>query len=134
MEYLIDSSIWIDHLRSATPEPIRRAAHDAVNRAGAVTCEPIWFELLRLCPKTERKGVAARLMTLPMLHTPAELWRKGTIFGQRCKDAGIQAGFADLLLGTICLHHTVVMVTFDHHFSSLSKIIGFEVEVLGRPA
>jgi len=40
MESLIDSSIWIDSLRPATPERTRRVAADAVNRPNAVICDP----------------------------------------------------------------------------------------------
>jgi predicted nucleic acid-binding protein len=134
MEQLIDSCVWIDHLRPATPVPIRQIADEAVNRPGAVLCEPIRFELLRLCAKAQRRGVGARLSTLPVLPTPAGLWRDATAFGQQCKDAGVQAGFSDLLIATICLHHNVTMVTFDNHFRVLAKIIGFEVELLIRAA
>ena len=134
MEHLIDSCIWIDHLRPATPAAIRKIADETVNRPGAVICEPIWFELLRLCAKPQRKEVEARISTLPMLQTPTELWRKATVFGQRCRDAGVQAGFFDLLIATICLHHGAILVTFDKHFAALQKVIGFETEVLIRPA
>ncbi len=134
MEHLIDSCVWIDHLRPATPASIREIAHEAVNRPEAVICEPIWFELLRLCSKAARKGIEARLSTLPMLETPAELWRDATAFGQRCKDAGIHAGFSDLLIGTICLYHGATLVTFDRQFCALAKIIGFETELLAHPS
>lgn len=133
MEHLIDSCIWIDLLRPATPTPIRQIAHEAVNRSDAVICEPIWFELQRFCPKAQRNGVEARLSTLPLLPTPAELWRNATTLGQQCKDAGIQAGFSDLLIATICLHHDAIIVTFDAHFDALAKVIGFETELLTRP-
>jgi len=83
-------------------------AHDAIHRATAVICEPIWFELLRLAAKSDRKRVEMTLNTIPILHTPADLWRKATGFGQQCKDSGIQASFADLLIGTICLHRSAV--------------------------
>ena len=82
MESLIDSSIWIDSFRPSTPALIRRVAHDAINRATAVICEPIWFELLRLAAKSDRKRVETTLNTIPILHTPADLWRKATGFGQ----------------------------------------------------
>lgn len=134
MEYLIDSCVWIDHLRPATPQVIRQIANEAVNRSGALVCEPIWFELLRLCTKAHRKGIEARLSTLPMLSTPATLWRNATVFGQQCRDAGIQAGFSDLLIATICKHHDTIMVTFDSHFNALAKVIGFELDLLPRPA
>jgi len=133
MEHLIDTCVWIDHLRPATSGSIRQVAHEAVNRPAAAICEPIWFEMLRLCPKPQRKGVEARLATLPMLSTPVELWRSATAFGQRCKDAGVQAGFSDLLIATICQHHGALMVTFDSHFAALAKVIGFEVQLLARP-
>jgi predicted nucleic acid-binding protein len=113
---------------------IRQIADEAVNRSSAVICEPIWFELLRLCAKAQRKGVEARLSTLPMLATPAELWKDATSFGQQCKDAGIQAGFSDLLIATICRRHSATMVTFDSHFQALAEIMGFETELLNRSA
>jgi predicted nucleic acid-binding protein len=133
MEHLIDSCVWIDHLRPATPAAVRQIAHEAVLRPSAVICEPIWFEMLRLCPKPQRKGVEVRLSTLPMLSTPTELWRNATAFGQKCKDAGVQAGFSDLLIATVCQHHGARMVTFDSHFAALAKIVGFEIELLTRP-
>jgi predicted nucleic acid-binding protein len=109
-------------------------AQEAINRPAAVVCEPIWFELLRQSPKSERAGIERRLVTLPMLGTPADLWRKATVFGQHCRDAGIQAGIADLIIATVCRHHDVALVTFDHHFQLLAGVIGFETELLQRPA
>lgn len=132
MENLIDSCVWIDHLRPATPAAIRQQAHEAVNRASAVLCEPICFELLRLCPKAQRKGLAARLDTLPILSTPPDLWTRATSLGQLCQDAGVQAGHSDLLVATICQHHGAVIVTFDKHFNALAKVVGLKVELLAR--
>jgi len=134
MECLIDTCVWIDHLRAGTPEKIRRVADEALNRPGAAVCEPVWFELLRQSPKRERAGVEKRLLTLPMLATPSGLWRKATVFGQQCQDAGVQAGFADLIIATVCRHHEVALVTFDRHFLLLAGVIGFETELLQRPS
>ena len=71
-------------------------------------------------------------MTFPMLSTPADLWRKATVFGQQCRDAGIQMGCADLIIATISRHHGVALVTFDRHFLLLAGVIGFETELLQR--
>jgi len=130
----VDTCVWIDHLRPGTPDKIRRVAHEAVNRHLAALCEPVWFELLRLSPKSERAGVEKRLLTVPMLATPADLWRSATLFGQQCKDAGVSAGFADLLIATVCRHHQATLVTFDSHFLLIAGVIGFETELLPRPA
>ena len=133
MECLIDTCVWIDHLRPGTPEIIRQVTHEVINRPAAVVCEPIWFELLRQSPKSERAGIERRLLTVPMLSTPVGLWRKATVFGQQCRDAGVQAGFADLIIATVCQHHQVALVTFDRHFQLLAGVIGFATELLQRP-
>jgi len=134
VEFLIDTCVWIDHLRPRTPPKIRQVADEAVNRPAAVLCEPVWFELLRLCPKSERAGLERRLLTLPVLTTPIDLWRKATGFGQKCQDAGIQAGFADLIIATICRHHEATLVTFDLHFRLMAEVIQFKTDFLARPA
>jgi predicted nucleic acid-binding protein len=133
MEQLIDSSVWVHHLRSSTPEPIRELAADAINSPAAVLCEPVAFELLRLCPRSQRKGIEARFATVPMLATPVELWRKATALGQQCRDAGFQPGFADLLITAICLHHGATIVTFDKDFLPLRKLVELKVELLIKP-
>jgi predicted nucleic acid-binding protein len=134
MEYLVDTCVWIDHLRPGTPPKCRRVAYEVVNHPAAVVCEPVWFELLRQCPKPERAGIERRLLTLPMLPTPADLWRKATLFGQQCRDTGVQAGFADLIIAAVCQHHEATLITFDSHFRLLADVIGFETELLQRPA
>lgn len=134
MEFLVDTCVWIDHLRAGTPQKIRQVAHEAVNRPGAVVCEPVWFELLRLAPKPDRPGIERLLLTLPVLPTPLDLWRKATHFGQRCRDAGVNAGLTDLIIATICKHHGVILVTFDGHFPLIAKAIEMETETLPRPA
>ena len=132
MECLIDTCVWIDHLRPGTPEKIRQVTYEALNRADAVVCEPVWFELLRQSPRSERAGIEARLLTFPMLSTPLDLWKKATTFGQQCRDAGITAGVTDLILATLCRHHKAALVTFDRHFLFLAASIGFETELLQR--
>jgi predicted nucleic acid-binding protein len=133
MACLIDTCVWIDHLRPRTPESIRHLAYEALNRHDAVVCEPVWFELLRYCPKAERAGLEKRLVTFPMLSTPVNLWRRATVFGQGCRDAGVQVGVTDLIIATLCKHHETPLVTFDRHFLLMAKVIDIEVELLPRP-
>jgi predicted nucleic acid-binding protein len=133
MECLIDTCVWIDHLRPGTPEKIRQLTYEVLNRQEAVVCEPVWFELLRQSPKSERTGIEKRLLTFPMLTTLTDLWRKATTFGQQCRDAGVNAGVTDLIIATLCWHHKAALVTFDRRFLLLAGVIGFEAELLQRP-
>jgi len=134
VDCLIDTCVWIDHLRQGTPEKTRQLACEVLNRLDSVVCELVWFELLRQCSKSERVGIEKRLLTFPMLSTPSDLWPKATILGQQCRDAGVQVGVTDLLMAALCQHHQAALVTFDRHFSLLAGVIGFETEILQRPA
>lgn len=134
MEQIVDTCIWIDSFRRKTPVPVREAANGVIRRDHILLCEPVRFEILRNAPRGERAGLNRRLATVPMLSTPASLWRDATALGQKCCDAGFTAGAYDLLIACLCAHHRRELVTFDSHFQTLSSIGGFEIEVIARPA
>lgn len=51
---------------------------------------------------------------------------------QAC-DAGLRVSSIDLLIATICIHHAVVLTTFDAHFEALAKLSKLRVNLLARP-
>jgi len=132
MDQLIDSCIWVDHLRPKTNQHVRLLADEVIRRPSIVLCEPIQFELLRLAPQVSRKMLELTLSIVPMLQTPLSLWREATKNGQRCRDKGIQTGALDLLIATICQHHQVTLVTFDTAFEKIADLIGFPLELIKK--
>lgn len=132
MVTLIDTSVWVDFFRAATPARVREAARLSIVSPDAATCEPVIFELIRGCPSKQRPMVQAHLATTPTLSTPASMWADASRLGQLCHDKGFQAGSLDLLIATLCIHHGAEIVTFDADFGAIAKISPLNVRLLGR--
>lgn len=133
MDKIIDSCLWIDFLGVKTPEPVRELAARRLNEASAVLCEPVQFEVLRGCEKKMRSGVRQRMATMPLLHTPSDVWREGLALGEMCYDRRLVINSVDLLIAALCLHHGATLVTFDRHFQKLAEWSDLQVEWLPRP-
>ena len=134
MGQVIDTCVWIDHLRKGTPDATRRMADAAVNDADALLCEPVRFELLYGASRRERPLLLRRLETMPLLHTPPRLWPEAANLAAPACDAGLRVPSVDLLVAALCIHHDVALTTFDAHFDALGKLSKLRVNLLIRPA
>jgi predicted nucleic acid-binding protein len=129
---MIDSSIWVDCVRTGSPEPLRRQTKTLIMNPDSVICEPVWFELLRTVPRRDRARTEALLSTVPLLSTPTDLWLTARILGQKCVDAGALPPAIDLLIAQVCLHHKIQITTFDAHFQQIGKVSALQVNFLTR--
>ena len=134
MVKIIDSCLWIDFLGVKTAPSVRDLAARQLNESEAALCEPVQFEVLRGCEAKMRAGVRQRMATLPLLHTPADVWRVGLKLGEMCYDRRLIINSVDLLIAALCLHHGATLVSFDKHFQTLAECSGLKVEFLTRPA
>ena len=134
MGQVIDTCVWVDHLRKGTPDAVRRLADAAVNDADALLCEPVRFELLYGAAQRERPALLRRLATMPMLPTPPHLWHTASELAAQACDTGLRVPSVDLLIAALCIHHGVGLTTFDTHFGELAKLSNFDVNVLIRLA
>src|SRR2546423_11274002 len=101
---LIDSSLWIDFIRSRSPRALKEFIAPYVLAPDAAVAEPIVFEVLRHALDDEIPAVSAQLNAMPMLQTPEDLWTRAAVLGQRCRKKGITAGSIDLLIVTVAIH------------------------------
>ena len=134
MGQVIDTCVWIDHLRSGTPVATRAMADTAINGADALLCEPIRFELLYGASRRERPLLLRRLETMPLLATPERLWSVASDLATAACDAGLRLPSVDLLIAATCIHNDAVLTTFDAHFGKLAKLSRLRVNLLVRPA
>jgi predicted nucleic acid-binding protein len=132
MTDMIDSSIWVDSIRTGSPAPLRRQTKAIIMDPDSVIAEPIVFELLRAVPKRDRVRTEALVSTVPLLAAPSDLWLKAKILGQKCVDAGTLPPAIDLLIAQVCLHHKVRITTFDNHFLQIAKVSPLQVNLLMR--
>jgi predicted nucleic acid-binding protein len=132
MGAVVDSSVWVDLLRGASPSANRTQAREIIAAADALLCEPIIFELLSPVPKRDRQRVEAILATFPVLTTPANLWNAARMLGQTCTDAGLRVGSMDLLIAAVCIHHGVPLATFDADFQQIAKVSQLRLQFAPR--
>jgi predicted nucleic acid-binding protein len=133
MATLIDTSLWIDFMRTRSPKPLKRFIAPYILHPDAHLAEPITFELLRHATAAEAKQLSQQFATLPLLATPPLLWTEAAALGQACRRKSITVGSLDLLIAAIALHHGAEVVTFDGDYQKIASISHLQVKLLQRP-
>ena len=133
MGKVIDSCIWIDYLRTGTPDSVRKVADLVINDSEAMICEPVQFELIAGASKRDRAHLNSLLETMPMVPTPANLWHEASKNSILIHDAGTRISSMDLLIASLCILKKVSLVTFDQHFLEISEKTGLDLILLKRP-
>ena len=130
MARLIETSLWIDFTRAKTPAARKQAIEPWILDPDACICEPVAFEVLRHATAGERTRIEAQFATLPLLPTPATLWRDATRLGQRCRDKGLNAGSLDLIIAALSIHHEAELITADADYAAIARIVPFRLQLL----
>ena len=99
----------------------------------AALCEPVIFEVLRHATAQERPMIEAQFATLPILAPHPRLWRDATLLGQKCRDQGCNAGYLDLVVAAIAIHHDAEIITFDADYLNIARASSLRVQLLTRP-
>ncbi|MGD0389230.1 MAG: PIN domain-containing protein [Tepidisphaeraceae bacterium] len=133
MPWLIDSSLWIDFMRSRSPRPVKLFIAPYILSPQAALAEPIQYEVLRHATDEEVPAIQAQFQTMPLLPTPDDLWSSAAGLGQRCRKKGIDAGSLDLLIVSVAIHHQAELVTFDRDFQRIARVCDLRLKLLQRP-
>ncbi len=134
MGALIDTSVWIDAFHSKTPRPVKVLATQAIDEPNVVLCEPVYVEFFRGVAKQDFKRVSDYLDTVPMLPTPASLWKDAVPLLRKCWENGDCVHTLDALITLIAIKNDATIVTFDPDFMILQRHCPVEVRLLERPA
>jgi predicted nucleic acid-binding protein len=132
MLQLIDTSVWVDLVRPATPRPLKEAAAKWIMQKDARLADPVAFELLRYASDAEARGFEVHSTTVPMLATPSDIWVKAAELGLACRRQANLVKGLDLLIAAVALHHDVAVVTYDTDYEKIAKASGLKVELLNR--
>src|SRR5260370_13583241 len=120
MATLIDTSLWIDFIRTRSPRALKQFIAPYVLHPDACLAEPVAFEILRHATAAEARQLTQQFQTLPTLGTPPDLWTQAALLGQACRRKGITARSLDLLIAAVALHHDAQVPTFDAHFRKIA--------------
>jgi predicted nucleic acid-binding protein len=132
MARVIDSSLWVDFTRGKSPLALKSMIQPWILDPRACLCEPVVFEVLRHATGQEQTWIGAQFETLPLLQTPAHLWRDATRLGQQCRAAGFSAGSLDLVIAALCIHYDAELITFDADYLSIARTSKLRVHHLER--
>ncbi len=130
---LIDTSLWIDFTRAASPPALKRFIAPYILHPDSHLAEPIVFEILRHATAAEARHLTQEFQTLPMLSTPPALWSAAARLGQQCRAKNVTVNSLDLLIAAIALHHSAEIVTFDDDFQRIADASNLRVKLLHRP-
>lgn len=122
---LIDTSAWIDALRSDGDGVVGAAVTDLAADGRAVLCEPV---LLELWSGAQGEAEIAMLHSLerelPCLPATGEVWALARQLARRCRAAGVTVPAIDLLVLAHARHHEVQLLQRDRHFDQIAAVGG----------
>ena len=131
---LLDASIWIDFTRARSPAYLKQYIASYILDASAHLAEPVVFEVMRHALPNEIRLLTAQFEAVPMLSSPANLWQRAAILGQKCRNKGYSPDGLDLLIAQVALSHDALVVSFDEDFQGISESVGLRAKILTRPA
>ncbi len=117
---LIDSSSWIEALRSDGQELVRHRVRKILLNGSAAWCDMIALELWNGARgENERKKLEELEREIILLPTTDEVWLLARNLAQACRKSGKTYPAADLVIVSCALFHHVDIESCDAHFDGI---------------
>lgn len=116
---LVDTSSWIEYLRgrdNAVAERVR----DLMREDEAALCEMVLVELWNGARGDAEKRVLRDLQeVLPVLPINPAVWLAAMTLARKCRDSGVTAPAADVVIAAGAFHHGAELEHCDGHFDAI---------------
>lgn len=118
---VVDTSVWIASLRSATCSEARvlQQLLDADEVALAV---PVRLEILGGASAADRRRLRRALSALPMLYPTDDTWRLLDGWVEQAAASGQRFGFGDLLIAALAVENGSLVWSLDADFARMEAI------------
>ena len=117
---LVDTSSWIEALRSSGREDIRKRVRDLLLNGMAAWCDMAAVELWNGARGDyEKKKLMELEKQIACLPTTVDVWQLARNLAQKCRKAGHTVPSADLVIAACGLFHKVSIEHCDEHFDRL---------------
>lgn len=125
MPALVDSSLWVHHLRKSG-DPAQRARVIGLLETGAAAwCPVVRLELWRgVSTDSDRRTLRRFEALLPDYDLTPDIWNAAIVLADRGRAAGITVPLADLLVFACAEHYGLAIAHDDPHFDELARIAG----------
>ncbi|MBW2525511.1 MAG: PIN domain-containing protein [Deltaproteobacteria bacterium] len=131
MSLFVDTSVWSLAWRrdgSAREPAVLHLADALAQGRDVLTTGLVLQELLQgfAGPKA-RRSILDRFRHLPMLTPTREDHVRAAELRNRCRRKGVQVGTIDALIAQLCVHHELKLLTTDHDFFRLARIVPIQL-------
>ena len=122
MPLLVDSSVWIDYLRSGKL-PLADFESNLV-RGEIAICGIIMAEILSgVRREREAQALKSRLLALPYLSERKDTFVKAASLYSSLRKSGITVPLSDCIISAVTMENGCKLLTSDKHFETIQ---GFE--------
>lgn len=117
---LIDTSAWIEALRSKGSVEITKQVDALLQSGQARFCEPVILELYNGAKgKNEILKLREMANAIPMLPTTETIWREAYASAISFRERGLTIPNMDILIYQIAKHHGARLLSVDAHFAMI---------------
>ena len=122
---LVDTSAWIDALRSDGDQEVRAAVRSATAEGEAVLCDIVRLELWNGAQgAAEQKMLRALERDLDLAPSPPAVWDAAVALAKSCRSKGITVPATDLLVAACAAYHGLSLLHHDDHFDRIDRALG----------
>ena len=120
---LVDTSAWIDALRTDGNQEVRRSVAELLTAGQAALCDMVVLELWNGASGEEERAKLRRLFdTLRIYAVDGPVWEQAETLAQRCRAGGITVPPTDLLIATTAHVNGLSLLHADEHFTLLDHL------------
>ncbi len=120
---LIDTSIWIEALRTSGAADIRERVREVMVDGLAAWCDIIVVELWNGARGSyEKKKLSELEKEITCLPTTKEAWALARKLARACRESGKTVPAADLIIASCALFHKVKIDHCDSHIDNILKV------------
>jgi predicted nucleic acid-binding protein len=120
---VIDTSAWVEMLRSGGREDVRERVNVHLREGAAVLVPMVRLELWNGAQGEREKRVLREFgEILPELEMTPEVWDKACKLAEQARLAGLTVPAADLLITACARHYGASIEAVDMHFSELARL------------
>jgi predicted nucleic acid-binding protein len=119
---LVDSSVWIEALRSQGDVGVKHALEALLDADEALWCGPVKLEVLGGARPDMRRRLAFFFDAVPYRDPGSDSWPRAVRLSWGLRDAGLTIPWNDILIAALAMQWGCPVFALDRHFRQIAEI------------